>query len=161
MLKKSVVYLGLGSNIGNRMRNIVRASYLIDKVKGIKLLQSSAIYESKPWGYTNQKEFYNAVVKIETRLKPHALLKICKKIERKMGRIKRFKWGPRIMDIDILIYKNIKKNTKELTIPHKYIKKRVFVLVPLAEIDRNVRLNGQRLNYFVDRLDETLELVKK
>ena len=161
MLRKSVAYLGLGSNSGNRLRNIVKASYLINRASGIKFLKFSSIYKSKPWGYTNQKEFYNAVVKIETALKPHALLKVCKKIERKMGRRKRFRWGPRTVDIDILIYGNVKKNTKVLTIPHKYIKERVFVLVPLVEIDKNIRLNGRKIDSFIDGLKDKLELVKK
>ncbi len=159
-ITKDSIYLGIGTNVGNRKKNILRTIYLLGLNNKIKVIKISSIYETTAWGYTSQKQFYNCVVKIGTNLKPKELLHACKNIEKRMARTKKFKWGPRIIDIDILIYKDIKKYTKQLTIPHKYITQRIFVLVPLAEIDSDIKLNGQSLNYFIDRLNEKIEPVK-
>ncbi len=147
-------YLGIGSNLANRKRNIQKATAILKKHKKLKILKVSSIYDTAPWGYVNQKNFYNIAIKIETNLKPKQLLKVCREIEKRMSRKRKFKWGPRVIDVDILIHKNTKINTKELTIPHKYIKQRLFVLFPLSEIDKNIRLGGQTLDYFIDRLSK-------
>ncbi len=157
--KTKNIYLGIGTNLGNRKKSILKSLYLLNKHK-IRVIKKSSIYVSPPWGYINQKAFYNAVVLIKTNKKPKELLKICQQIEKKMGKRKRFKWGPRIIDIDILTYKNKTKHTKILTIPHKYITQRMFTLVPLAEIDKNIRLNGQTLEYFINGLNDKIKPVK-
>jgi 2-amino-4-hydroxy-6-hydroxymethyldihydropteridine diphosphokinase len=152
------IYLGVGSNRANRRQNILRSIYLL-KRSGIYVTKKSKIYKTEPWGYVNQKEFYNAVFEVKTNLKPKVLLAVCQKIEKKMGKRKRFKWGPRVIDIDILIYKNYTKRTKILTIPHKYITQRVFTVIPLAMINKNIRLNGFGIDYFIDRLHDKIEPV--
>ena len=150
------IYLGLGSNTGNRRKNIIKATCLINRIKGVTVLKSSRIYKSEPWGYKDQKEFYNSVTCIKTGLKPMELLKQCQKIEKKMGKRKRFKWGPRIIDIDILTYKSQKTNSKILTIPHKYIIHRIFTVLPLFEIDKTIRINGQSIDYFAGMLQKAV-----
>ncbi len=158
-IESKSIYLSIGSNLANRKKNIKKAIFMLNGNSKIKVVKKSSIYESPAWGYTNQNMFYNAVVKIETKLKPKKLLSACQTIEKKLRRVKKFKWGPRTIDIDILIYKRLKLYTKHLTIPHKYITQRMFVIVPLAEIDKNIRLNGQSLDYFIDRLNEKLVLI--
>jgi len=153
------VYLSIGSNLSNRKKNIIKAVLLLDGNEKVRVIKRSLIYESEAWGYTRQKPFYNAVIKIETTLNPYELLKLCKAVERKMRRVKKFKWGPRTVDIDILIYKRLKIYTKKLTIPHKYITQRVFSVVPLAEIDKTIKLNGKKLNSFIDGFNEQLKPV--
>ncbi|PIU83706.1 MAG: 2-amino-4-hydroxy-6-hydroxymethyldihydropteridine diphosphokinase [Elusimicrobia bacterium CG06_land_8_20_14_3_00_38_11] len=132
----TTVFLGLGSNRGNRKKNILRAIKLL-KRSGQKVLRLSSLRETKPYGYKKQKKFLNAVVKLKTKLLPSELLELCKKIEKKIGRTKSFRWGPREIDIDILFFgKKIIKN-KKLTIPHKDLHNRAFVLQPLMEIAPN------------------------
>lgn len=132
----TTVFLGLGSNRGNRKKNILRAIKLL-KRSGQKVLRLSSLRETKPYGYKKQKKFLNAVVKLKTKLLPSELLELCKKIEKKIGRTKSFRWGPREIDVDILFFgKKIIKN-KKLTIPHKDLHNRAFVLQPLMEIAPN------------------------
>ncbi|MFH1541059.1 MAG: 2-amino-4-hydroxy-6-hydroxymethyldihydropteridine diphosphokinase [Elusimicrobiota bacterium] len=132
----TTIFLGLGSNKGNRKKNILNSIKLLEE-SGQKILQLSSLRETKPYGYKKQNSFLNAVVKLKTKLLPSELLKCCKKIEKKIGRTKNFKWGPREIDIDILFFgKKIIKN-KKFTIPHSDLHNRDFVLIPLAEIDKN------------------------
>ena len=127
-----IAYLGLGSNLGDREANIRTACALL-KEKGIKILKQSSIIETDPIGGPSQGKFLNAVVKVKTQLSPHNLLAELKAIEKKLGRVKTVENGPRPIDIDILIYDNIKLTTAELTIPHPRMLKREFVMTPLRE----------------------------
>jgi len=127
------VYLCLGTNLGDRKANIDTALIQL-KAYDIRILKTSSIYETEPVGYKGQPDFYNICLKAETQLSPHELLKAVKSIETQMGRKKTVKNGPRIIDIDILFYRNIILNDKELTIPHSGIETRRFVLEPLCEI---------------------------
>ncbi len=132
--KKGVtVFLGLGSNIGDRKRNILKAVEEFER-NGQKILKISSIYETKPWGFEKQRKFLNAAVKMKTFLTASDLLALCKYIENKIGRKKSFRWGPRKVDLDILFYGKKKVNTEKLKIPHPEIKNREFVLNPLKEI---------------------------
>ncbi len=133
MLNK--VYLGLGSNLGNREKNIKTALKYLEDQPEINLIKKSSFYETEPWGNTKQNKFINAACLIETSLDPHDLLKKIKQIEYEyMGRQKTEKWGPRIIDIDILLYEDKIINDAQLTIPHPHINEREFVLAPLQEI---------------------------
>jgi len=134
-VKMKTVYLALGSNIENRKQNIQSAIAMMREIKGIKVLRTSRLCETEPWGYKNQPKFINASVKIKTELAPIQLLMIIKGIEKKLGRRpQKIKWGPRIIDIDVLLYgKQIIKSGR-LRIPHPEMHKRIFVLKPLAEI---------------------------
>ena len=128
------VFLGLGSNVGDRISYILKAIEEIHKYIG-KVVVASTVYESKPWGVEDQKDFLNCVVEIRTSFCPLNLLKKIKTLEKSLGRKERFRWGPREIDVDILLYGSRRLYTKDLTIPHPRIKERDFVLVPLIEID--------------------------
>jgi 2-amino-4-hydroxy-6-hydroxymethyldihydropteridine diphosphokinase len=126
------IYLGLGTNVGDRKRHLQEA---VDSFfPHINCLQLSSIYETKPVGYTEQTEFLNQVVLAETKLAPLPLLNQLKYIETKMGRQPTFRFGPRAIDLDILFYDDLVMETPRLTIPHPRLQERSFVLIPLAEI---------------------------
>jgi 2-amino-4-hydroxy-6-hydroxymethyldihydropteridine diphosphokinase len=126
------IYLGLGSNVGNRARNIYSAlRRLQDK---IQLDPISSLYETQPVGYSHQAWFLNLVCAGETHLSPEDLLVLAKRIEREMGRDKGIRCGPRIVDIDILFYEDLIMDTPQLEIPHPRLAERGFVLIPLNEI---------------------------
>jgi len=128
----ATVYLGLGSNLGDRKHNLAQALELLSKHVVIELI--SSVYETEPAGYREQPLFLNAVCRISTGLNPEKLLRLAKKIEAKLGRTPGFPNAPRPIDIDILFYDNQVLNDKELTIPHPRLAERAFVLVPMAEI---------------------------
>ena len=131
---KNKVYLSLGSNIGNRQEYIESAIELVGKTEGIKILKKSGLYETSPVGYVEQDLFLNAVIKIETDFSEREILKIINKIENELDRKREIRWGPRTIDIDILIFSDKKINETDLIIPHKEMLNRLFVLVPLIEI---------------------------
>lgn len=127
------IFLGFGANVGNKKRNINLAIKLLkEKVKDITV---APMYESRPVGYKNQANFLNTVLVAETNLSPEELLIFVKNIEKRIGRIKRFRWGPREIDIDILFYDTIVRKDENLEIPHPSIQERDFVLVPLIDLD--------------------------
>ena len=128
----TTIYLSLGSNIGNRKRNLEKALTELEK-NDIKKIKISSFYETEPVG-PKQRNFYNIVGKFRTKLTPQELLKTVKQIEEYLGRTKTYRWGPRIIDIDILFYGKQTVKTKSLIIPHKEIINRAFVLVPMNEI---------------------------
>lgn len=127
-----MVYLGLGSNLGNKRKNVREAIKLLRLY--VIVTKISSFYETKPVGYADQPDFINAVAEIKTNLTPRQLLRVVKDIEQKMGRKKTFQNGPRIIDIDILLYNDKIIKTKKLIIPHPAIHRRWFVLKPLDEI---------------------------
>ena len=126
------VYLSLGSNVGNRLAQLQRAREALPL--RVQLLACSSVYETEPWGYTDQPGFLNQVLMGETDLGPQALLDFIKYLEMELGRTPTFRYGPREIDIDILFYGNLVMETPRLTIPHPKVHERAFVLVPLAEI---------------------------
>lgn len=129
-----IVYIGLGSNLGNRLNNLKKAITLLKGKKDISILKTSSVYETQPVGNVKQRKFYNMAVKINTKLNPFNLLKRCNEIESKLKRKRLIKWNPRTIDLDILFFGNRIIRTKKLTIPHKLLYKRRFVLMPLVEI---------------------------
>ena len=155
-LETKICYLGIGSNIGDRFLNLQNSiKFLTSDVGGIT--KTSKIYETEPWGEKDQNYFLNQVIEIETTFNPVDLLKICKKIEKNMGRKKIKKWGERIIDIDILYYSGDIINKKELKIPHPLIHERKFVLLPLNELNKDfvhptLKINNQQLlNNCIDK----------
>lgn len=128
------VYIALGSNVGCKRDNMAQAVQLIADLPATQVVKSSSLYETAPWGKTDQDEFLNQVIEIETTLQPGELLQELQNIEIKMGRQRKEKWGPRLIDLDILLYGNEVIDDPQLTIPHPYLRERLFVLVPLAEI---------------------------
>ena len=133
-----IAYIGIGSNIGNKVRYCEKAIAEILKANRHKLLAQSSLFKTQPIGYTSQDWFVNGVIKIETELEPLDLLRILKTIESRMGRGETVRWGPRVIDLDILFFDEEEIKTEEVQIPHPSLHERQFVLIPLAEIDRNV-----------------------
>ena len=129
------IYLGIGSNLGNKKKNIELAKFKLSE-NNIKILQSSSFYKSISWPNPKNPKFLNIVIKIKTNLKPSKLLDLCKKIEKNLGRKKSAINSPRICDIDILDY-NKKILDKDIILPHPRMYKRNFVLLPLFEIDKH------------------------
>ncbi len=130
---KQEIYIGLGSNLGDRLANIRKAVELMKKEE-IEILKESSIYETEPVGYKQQGWFLNSVVQGRTESSPEKLWETLEKIEKLMGREREIKWGPRIIDLDVLFYGDKVLNSKKLQIPHSELHKRKFVLVPLEEI---------------------------
>ncbi len=135
--------LGLGSNIGDGPANIATALRLLEERGAIELVAVSSIYRTKPWGYLSQPPFANACALARTKLDPAALLAAVKKLEADMGRKETIRWGPRLIDIDILFYGEAPLSTPDLVLPHKELFNRAFVLVPLAEIAPRLVLGGR------------------
>jgi 2-amino-4-hydroxy-6-hydroxymethyldihydropteridine diphosphokinase len=129
------IYLLLGSNLGDRLEMLQNAINHL-KAHPIKIIRRSTIYESAPWGIIDQPWFLNVVIQIESGLPPFQLLKVCLEVEKKIGRERKVKWGERTIDVDILYYKDITQNDKQLTIPHPEIQNRMFTLMPMVEIAR-------------------------
>ena len=131
-MKNTTAYLGLGSNLGDREDNLRKAVSLLRQQ--VSLIALSSVYETEPWGYTAQPNFLNLVCAVETGLSPQKLLELAQGVERDLGRIPTFRYGPRTMDVDILLYGDEVIETPELQIPHPRFSERAFALVPLAEI---------------------------
>lgn len=127
-----IVYLALGTNLGNRIANLRAALSALPPQ--MTVVAKSHVYETPPWGYTEQDAFLNQVVKAETYLEPEPLLKHIKRLEVALGRVPSFQNGPRLIDIDILFYDDLILNTPSLVIPHPRLHERGFVLVPLNDI---------------------------
>ena len=130
-----MIYIGIGSNLGNRIENITKAKYFLD-LNGVNITKSSSYYETLSWPDPNKPKFINIVVQSNTKASPEKLLKIFKSIEKKLGRKKKSKNSPRTCDIDIISY-NQRILTGNITIPHKRMHKRNFVLIPLFELNKN------------------------
>src|SRR3989344_7379500 len=133
-------YIGIGSNLGDRLHHCKLAIQTIDHEPHIQVSKISSWIETKPIGYTRQNNFINGVIEIKTTLSPLLLLKTLKSIEEQAGRKKNFKWGPRVIDLDILLYDDISMKTTELTIPHPEIHNRAFIRDHLLEINPQLKL---------------------
>ncbi|MGE7954693.1 2-amino-4-hydroxy-6-hydroxymethyldihydropteridine diphosphokinase [Lysinibacillus xylanilyticus] len=128
------VYLSIGTNMGDRFENLLLAvKLLMDKVE-IDVVHTSSVYETAAVGYTDQADFLNIAVHIKTSYSSSEMLKICQWVENELGRVREFRWGPRIIDLDILLYNHENIETESLIVPHPRMYERAFVLVPLIEI---------------------------
>lgn len=136
----NIAYLSLGSNIGDREQSLMAAIEKLGQQDLVNVVAISSIYETDPVGYTEQDHFLNIVIKIATSLSAIELLELCLNIEDELGRIRGFKWGPRKIDLDILLYNNKNIELEALQIPHPRMTERAFVLIPLLEIDGDVTL---------------------
>ena len=125
--------IALGSNLGDPRANVERAITLLSGLGTVT--KRSTLHETKPWGVEDQPDFINAVALLETQLAPRELLAALQGIERDMGRTPTYKWGPRVIDLDIILYDDITVDEEDLKIPHPHFRERDFVLKPLAEID--------------------------
>lgn len=128
------VYISIGSNLGDPEHNIRTALRKIDSTAGIKVVNVSSLYLTEPVGFEDQPWFHNCVAELNTELGPQTLLEALQQIENDLGRVRTVRWGPRTLDLDILLFDRLQINSESLTIPHPRMKERSFVMVPLGEI---------------------------
>lgn len=138
-------FLSLGSNIGNRLEYIKEAVKMLHKNEHINVVNISSVYETDPVGYEEQDLFLNIVIHIETLLDPFSLLEICQSIENELGRKRVMRWGPRTIDLDILLYNHENIVSEKLIIPHPRIEERAFVVIPLLEIAPLIQLPNKSI----------------
>lgn len=129
-------YIGLGSNVGEREEYLRRAVLALQESPGVRVTDLSALYETDPVGYTRQGAFLNMAARVKTTLKPEDLLSRMLQVERNLGRVRHIRWGPRTIDLDLLLYDHTAMKSEYLTLPHPRMLERAFVLVPLADILR-------------------------
>lgn len=144
---RAQAYLALGGNIGNSRAVLSRAIELLCDGKDIRLVARSSDYRTPPWGMKYQPAFTNACIAIDTALPPRALLERAQAVERALGRDRAVekRWGPRTADIDIIAYDDVTMDTPDLTLPHRHLFERAFVLVPLAEIAPDCIISGRHI----------------
>ena len=135
MLNRHSAYIGIGSNLGDKRENFRKAADLINSNPKCRIIKASSIYETKPYGFKHSSNFLNAVMKIETEYSLQDLFGFLKRIEKKLGRKKSEKWTAREIDLDILFYDNLVYSDQIITVPHKGITSRDFVLLPLQELE--------------------------
>ena len=128
-------FLGIGSNLGDRLSNLQRAADLLTGSDGIRLVACSRVYETDPVGGVAQPDFLNVVVEVETDLAARDLLAACLRVERELGRVRDVRWGPRTVDVDLLIYDRVEIEEPDLVVPHPRMHERSFVMMPLLELD--------------------------
>ncbi|MGT2907676.1 2-amino-4-hydroxy-6-hydroxymethyldihydropteridine diphosphokinase [Streptococcus dentiloxodontae] len=151
------VYLSLGSNMGDRQDYLKKALAALDELPRTALVKVSSFYETAAWGMTNQADFLNLVCQIETELEPQDLLRHCQIIEKSLDRVRHEHWGPRTVDIDILIYGDRVIDEDNLKVPHPFMTERAFVLVPLLEIAEGLSNPTGEPSYSaaLEKLDQT------
>ncbi|MGM8215688.1 2-amino-4-hydroxy-6-hydroxymethyldihydropteridine diphosphokinase [Bacillaceae bacterium W0354] len=147
------VYIALGSNIEPREKFLNDACTALEE-QGIKIFKKSSVYVTKPVGYVDQNDFLNQVILVKTELSPFDLLNICQSIEKELGRTRHIRFGPRTIDLDVLLFNNERVHTDKLTIPHPRMHERAFVLVPLHEINQHLLINGQSVSSLLSELSE-------
>ncbi len=157
---RKMILIGLGSNIGDRQKNIKDAIQELSKHKDISIDKISSLYETKPVGVTMQPDFLNAVIRIHTTLPPKDLLAVCLQVECHMGRVRDQRWGPRNIDIDMLIYHDLMIKDEVLTIPHPLLHERCFVLIPLQEIASDLKVyQGYTPAELLDKRDDVSDVI--
>jgi 2-amino-4-hydroxy-6-hydroxymethyldihydropteridine diphosphokinase len=148
-------FLGLGSNLGDRAGYLRSATSRLAALPGTALVAASGIYETPPWGLTEQPAFLNQVLRIETTLEPLPLLRAALAVESELGRVRDVRWGPRAIDIDILSYDDLRSDDPDLVLPHPRLFERAFVLVPLHEIAPDLVIDGRAVADALATLDRT------
>ena len=151
-MKISNAFLGIGSNMGDKQDNLQQAIKLLQQSDDIDVVRMSSLYETEPVGYEDQAWFLNLAVEIKTAFTPYELLDYCQLIERNLKRERNIRWGPRTIDMDILLYEDVYLNDDTLTIPHPRMKERGFVLIPLQEIAPGLIIEGVRIDKLIDLL---------
>lgn len=144
-------YIGLGGNIGDPRANMAAALGLLDDDPAISVVAVSPLYSTPPWGITDQPDFLNAAAELQTQLAPRELLQQCLETEAKLHRVRDKRWGPRSVDLDVLVYGELEIDETGLELPHPRMMDRAFVLVPLMDLAPELAVRGVRLD---DRLSE-------
>ena len=145
--------LGIGGNLGDAKQNLIDTINFIEVTDDISLLAVSKLYQTPPWGKLDQPPFLNACLLVKTQLSARALLTACLAIEDKLGRVRTERWGPRLIDVDVLYYSDQVIDEEGLQIPHPRMTERAFVMVPLSDIDPLKTLNGKSVEVWVEDLD--------
>ncbi len=152
--------MGLGGNVGDVLSNMAGALTYLDRHPDIRLVSVSPVYKTPPWGITEQDWFHNACAELETALTPDELLEQCLGAEKNLKRIRKERWGPRNIDLDILIFGVLEVAHENLTIPHPRMHERIFVLKPLADLVPDLPINGRAVReWLADLDDEPLEQI--
>jgi 2-amino-4-hydroxy-6-hydroxymethyldihydropteridine diphosphokinase len=145
--------LGFGSNVGDPAANVRRALQEVEARSIARITARSSLWRTAPWGFTEQEDFANLCALAETRLSPAELLAALKRVETDLGRTAGVRWGPRVIDIDILFYDDLKSKDASLTLPHRELFRRAFVLVPLAEIAPDLMIAGRKVEEAAQAID--------
>jgi 2-amino-4-hydroxy-6-hydroxymethyldihydropteridine diphosphokinase len=162
MTNTSLAYIGLGSNLDNPVEQVTQALSELDRLSLSRLVDASSFYRSKPVGPQDQPDFVNAVAALETRLSPLALLDQLQALEQRHRRRREHRWGPRTLDLDILLFNHTRIEHTRLYVPHPEMRTRAFVLRPLIEIAPHLTLDGQPLEHWLVPLtDEIVPLDSK
>ncbi|ABR48322.1 2-amino-4-hydroxy-6-hydroxymethyldihydropteridine pyrophosphokinase [Alkaliphilus metalliredigens QYMF] len=148
------VYLGLGSNMGDKKNYIDEAIQMLKQHECFTVTKISSYYETDPVGYEDQDVFLNVVVEGDTTLTPYYLLGYCNGIEEALNRKRLIRWGPRTIDVDILLYENFTSRKKKLTVPHPRMTERAFVIIPLHEIASNITIGGNAIKNIIKILED-------
>lgn len=153
---KAVAYISLGSNIDDRLGHLCDAVHLLQQDQKIDVNAVSSVYETDPVGYTEQENFLNIVIQVNTSYQAEELLKKCLDIEQTLGRKREIRWGPRTVDLDILLYNQDNIETEHLSVPHPRMHERAFVIIPLVEIEPNIQLPtmDQPLSVVLERMTD-------
>ena len=156
-------FVGLGSNVGDRRASLARAVDLLRRAPSVQVVGLSALYETPAWGYLAQAPFLNAAVAVETALGPRQLLVALKSFEARIGRRRTFRWGPRVIDLDILAYDDLTLDRRGLSLPHPALAERAFALLPLADVCPEFRApDGRTLPELLAGLDlQGIRLVRE
>lgn len=158
----NTAYLSLGSNIGDRLDMLQEAVRTVMKQPSLQVSRISSVYETAPVGFTDQASFLNMVVEVKSVLSALEILGICLETEQALGRIREFRWGPRCIDLDILLYNDENMESENLIIPHPRMHERGFVLVPLLELNSNLNhpISGVPFQQYVEEQKEGVRLWK-
>ena len=147
--------IALGSNIGDKIGHLGSATALLEAHSDIDIIARSKLYRTDAWGEKDQDWFVNACLAVKTTLSPLALLHHCQGIENELGRVREKRWGPRVIDLDVLVYKDVMQDDAELTLPHPLITERAFVLAPLHDLAPDLVLKGQTVAVWLKQIDAT------
>lgn len=147
--------ISIGSNIGDKQGNIRQAIAKLTNGGAVQLVARSADYRTPPWGKTDQDWFVNACITVRTQLSAHDLLLCCQAVEADLKRERKERWGPRVIDLDVIWYRGEKIELADLVVPHPRAAERAFVLVPLAEIAPDVEIDGRRVDWLAKQSDQT------
>lgn len=148
------VYLSLGSNMGDKIQHLKDAVSIIKEYDRVSNVMVSSFYETAPVGYLDQDLFVNIALSLDTEMEPYEMLSLCQHVEEELKRKRIIRWGPRTIDVDILLFNDIISNDEKLTIPHPRMKERAFVIVPLYEIANDISIDGDSIESIYQALDK-------